>query len=239
MGLYDHWDALAVECDEFHGYAQGRLDEFRAYTEENVCSRVMSAYSSGLGIASPSRLTRYIIRKFKPGRAIKNVKPGQLHEMILYDKDGRPLAIESYDRIPPDGGMTQRSETTYFTVYGGSVWTAVFSENHGWIYDEHYKIVCDDMHRLTGFYQMNAHMQQVYAEEYDYSEIGDGIVTCLFTDYNGKAVNTSKDIPVGFAGSPAIQWRYVIDVDEKGKYAALTTYRNTQGEFVFNEHVEL
>ena len=239
MELYGYWDALSAECDEFHAYAHDRLDEFRIYTEKNVCSQKICTYGGWLGIASPSTLTKFIIRNFKPGKVIKNIKPGQLHRRVLYDNSGKPLAIENYGTLSPDGGLAKRSETIYFTDYKGCVWTAMFYENHRWIQDEHFKIVYDDMQRLRGFYRINAHdSQQVYAEEYDYSRADEGIVVCLFTDYIGKAVHTSKDIPIGFKGSPAIQWRYEINVDDKGRYTALTTYKNTEGGFVFNEHVD-
>ena len=240
MGLYEYWDALSAECDEFHAYAHDRLGEYKARTEKDVCIRKMSTYGRWLSIASPSILTKHIIRNFKTGRPIKSVKPGQLHQIVLYDSEGSPLAIEHYSTLSPDGGLTKRSETTYFTDYGGCVWTAMFYERSGWIQDEHFKIVYDDMQRLKGFYQINAHdSQQVYAEEYDHSKADEGIIVCLFTDYTGQAVHTSKDIPIGFKGSPAIQWRYEMNVDGKGKITALTTYKNTEGEFVFNEHVDI
>ena len=57
MELYGYWDALSAECDEFHAYAHDRLDEFRIYTEKNVCSQKICTYGGWLGIASPSTLT--------------------------------------------------------------------------------------------------------------------------------------------------------------------------------------
>lgn len=238
MNCYDYWDALSAECDDFHDYACYHLEEFKTEFENKKCRKVMSTYGRGLGIASPSKMTKYIIKNYKSGRVIKSVKPGQLYKVTYYDSEDSPLAIESYSQISPDGGYTQRSETRYFVNYGDSIWTALFSES-GLIYNEHYKIKYDDNHRLKGLYQINAgNSLQVMAEEYDYSEIEKGIVTCLFTDYVGKASGTSKDIPIGYKGSPAIQWKYVVNIDEKGKHKAITVYKNINGEFVFNEHVD-
>ena len=238
MNYYEYWDTLSVECDAFHEYASRRLEEFKADLELKKIRKVMSTYGHGLGIVSPSRMTKYIIRNYKCGRVIKNVKPGQLYKVAYYDREDSPLAVESYSQLSPDGGYTQRSETKYFVNYGGSVWTVLFSES-GMICYEHYKIVYDDDHRLKGLYKINAgNSLQVMAEEYDYSEIGQGIVTCIFTDYVGRASGTSKDIPIGYKGAPAIQCKYVVNVDEKGKHKAITTYKNINGEFVFNEHVD-
>ena len=238
MNYYEYWDKLSAECDAFHEYASSRLEEFKADFELKKCRKVLSTYTHGLGIVSPSKMTKYIIRNYKSGRVIKTVKPGQLYEAAYYDNEDNPLAVESYSQLSPDGGYTQRSETRYFVNYGGSVWTAFFSES-GLIYNEHYKIVYDDDHRLKGLYRINAgNSLQVMAEEYDYSEIEQCIVTCLFTDYTGRASGTSKDIPIGYKGSPAIQWKYVLKLDEKGKHKAITTYKNINGEFVFNEHID-
>ena len=238
MNHYEYWDRLSAECDDFHEYAYNHFEDFKTDLEQKKCRKVISTYGRGLGIASPSKMTKYIIKKYKSGKVIKNVKPGQLHKVTYYDSEDAPLAVESYSQLSPDGGYTQRSETRYFVNYGNSVWTALFSER-GMLYNEHYKIVYDDNHRLKGLYQINAGSSlQVMAEEYDYSEIEQGIVKCIFTDYVGKAAGTSKDIPIGYKGSPAIQWKYVVNIDEKGKHKAITVYKNIDGKFVFNEHKE-
>lgn len=239
MNLYEYWDELSDQCDVFHEYAWDHLEEFIAELEQRKCRKVISTYGRELGIASPSRMTKYIVRKHKSGKVIKNVKPGQLYKVTYFDSEGFPLAVESYDAISHNDGEVGRSGTRYFVKYGDSVWTAWFSERGG-LFNEHYKIVYDDEQRLKGFYRMNAgNSLQVMAEEYDYSEIESGIVTCLFTYYVGRLSGSSKDIPIGYKGSPAMQLKYVINVDDKGKYKALTIYKNINGEFVFNEHIEL
>lgn len=238
MNYYEYWDALSTECDAFHEYAWYHLEEFQTELEQKKCKKVISTYFSGLGIASPSKMTKFIIGKYKCGRIIKNVKPGQMYKVTYFDNEGFPIAIESYDSISRNSEYLEKSGTRYFVKYGDSVWTACFY-GEGSLFNEHYKIVYDDEQRLKGFYKMNAgNSLQVMAEEYDYSEIESGLVTCLFTDYVGKSSGSSKNIPIGYKGSPAIQWKYVINVDEKGKYKALTVYKNINGEFVFNEHVD-
>lgn len=238
MNYYEYWDALSTECDAFNEYAWYHLEEFQAELEQKKCKKVISTYFSGLGIASPSKMTKFIIGKYKCGRIIKNVKPGQMYKVTYFDNEGFPIAIESYDSISRNSEYLEKSGTRYFVKYGDSVWTACFY-GEGSLFNEHYKIVYDDEQCLKGFYKMNAgNALQVMAEEYDYSEIESGLVTCLFTDYVGKSSGSSKDIPIGYKGSPAIQWKYVINVDEKGKYKALTVYKNINGEFVFNEHVD-
>ncbi|MBO4524727.1 MAG: hypothetical protein J5723_08620, partial [Ruminococcus sp.] len=190
---YEYWVVFSAECDAFHEYACYHLEEFKTEFENKKIRKVMSTYADGLGIVSPSKMTKYIIKNYRSGRVIKTVKPGQLYEVAYYDNEDNPLAVESYSQLTPDGGYTKRSETKYFVNYGNSVWTALFSER-GMIYNEHYKIVYDNNHRLKGLYQINAgNSLQVMAEEYDYSEIEQGIVTCIFTDYVGKASGTSKD----------------------------------------------
>ncbi|MBO5319542.1 MAG: hypothetical protein J6B01_07060 [Ruminococcus sp.] len=238
MNLYEYWDSLSAECDNFHEYAWNHLDDFITDFEAKRSKKVVSTYFSGLGIASPSKMTKYIIRKYKCGRVIKNVKPGQLYKVTYFDSEGSPLAVENYDEIIRDSADVGRSGTRYFVKYGNAVWTAWFSER-GSLFNEHYKILYDEKQRLKGFYKMNAgNSLQVMAEEYDYSEIESGIVTCLFTNYLGKSSGSSKDIPVGNKGAPAIQWKYVIEVNEKGEYTSLTVYKNINGDFVFNEHVD-
>lgn len=239
MNYYEYWDSLSVECDVFHDYAWNHLEDFLKELEEKKCRKIISTYGRDLGIASPSKMTKYIIRKHKRGRVIKNVKPGQLYKVTYFDSDGFPLAVESYDVASSKSVDVGRSGTRYFVRYGGSVWTAWFSES-GSLFNEHYKIVYDGEQRLKGFYKMNAgNSLQVMSEEYDYSEIESGIVTCLFTYYVGRLSGSSKDIPIGYKGSPATQWKYIINVDEKGKYKELTVYKNINGEFMFNEHVNL
>ncbi|MBP5578235.1 MAG: hypothetical protein J6X56_01940, partial [Ruminococcus sp.] len=169
MNCYEYWDRLSAECDAFHEYARCHLEEFKTEFENKKIIKVMSTYADGLGIVSPSKMTKYIIKNYRSGRVIKTVKPGQLYEVAYYDNEDNPLAVESYSQLMPDGGYTKRSETRYFVNYDDSVWTALFSES-GLIYNEHYKIVYDDDRRLKGLYQINAgNSLQVMAEEYDYS----------------------------------------------------------------------
>ena len=242
MSLYEYWNDLSAECDEFHEYAWQHYDDLRQAFEQKECRKVLSTNSSWLGIASPSKMSKHIIRKYKSGRVIKNIKPGQIYKATYFDSNDEPAAIEYYNIFPPghvDDGIPTKGETLYFTEWHGAVWTAQYYENSYGLINKHFKIVYDEQHRLKGFYCMNAsHSLQVYAEEYDYSEIASGIVTCIFTDYVGRLSGSSPDIPIGFPGSPAIQWKYAARVDEKGNYTALTTYKNTEGKFVQNEHVE-
>ncbi len=239
MNYYEYWDALSNECDDFHEYAWNHFEEFLTELEQNKYRKIISTYGSDLGIASPSKMTKYIVKKHKCGRVIKNVKPGQLYKVTYFDSNDFPLAVESYDVISPNNADVEKSGTRYFVKYGNAVWTAWFSESGG-LFNEHFKIVYDDKQRLKGFYKMNAgNSLQVMAEEYDYSEIESGVVTCIFTYYVGRLSGSSKDVPIGYKGSPATQWKYIINVDEKGKYKALSVYKNINGEFVFNEHVEL
>lgn len=236
MNLYEYWDALSAECNAFHRYARSNYKKIKTDFEHKECRKVISTYSSGLGIASPSKMTKFIIGKYKCGRIIKNVKPGQMYKVTYFDSEGFPLAIENYGSVSRND---KKNTTEYFVKYDNAIWTAWYTEGNVILLSEHYKIVYDDKQRLKGFYKMDTGLSlQVMAEEYDYSEIESGIVTCLFTDYVGKSSGSSKDIPIGYKGSPAIQWKYVINVDEKGKYKALTVYKNINGEFVFNEHVD-
>lgn len=236
MNYYEYWEALSAECDAFHRYARSNYKKIKTEFELKECRKVISTYYCGLGIASPSKMTKFIIGKYKCGRIIKNVKPGQIYKATYFDSDNFPLAIESYGSVSHND---KKNTTRYFVKYDNATWTACYTEGNVILLSEHYKIVYDDKQRLKGFYQMDAGLSlQVMAEEYDYSEIESGIVTCLFTDYIGKLSGSSKNIPIGYKGSPAIQWKYVINVDEKGKYKALTVYKNINGEFVFNEHVD-
>lgn len=236
MNLYEYWDAFSVECDIFHDYASDHLDDFIMDVEKRKYKKVLSTYGRDLGIASPSKLTKHIVGKYKSGRVIKNLKPSQLYKATYFDSAGFPLAVESYDISSSNSVEIGRSGTRYFVQYGDSVWTAWFSES-GSLFNEHFKIVYDDEQRLKGFYKINAgNSLQVMAEEYDYSEIESGIVTCLFTYYVGRLCGSSKDIPIGYKGSPATQQKYIIRIDEKGRYKELTAYKNINGEFVFEKH---
>ena len=53
------------------------LEEFKTEFENKKCRKVMSTYGRGLGIASPSKMTKYIIKNYKSGRVIKSVKSKQ------------------------------------------------------------------------------------------------------------------------------------------------------------------
>ena len=239
MNLYEYWDALCAECDAFHKYAWEReqYERFRSEFAQKNCRKVLSTFGRHLGIASPSVMTKFIINKYKTGRVIKQPKPDQMYQAVYFDGEGEPAAVEDYADMHP-GELCGRSETTYFVKWQDAVWTARYSENRHILDDTHFKIVYDAEHRLTGFYHIDAGNNSLWAEEYDYSEAASGTVTCLFTYYVGKAHGSSKDIPIGFSGSPASQWKYIIEIDEKGTFRAMTTCKNQQGEFVRNEHVD-
>lgn len=242
MELYGYWDDLISQASGFNRYVSSHYYDIVSDAEARKAVKVLSSYSSGLGIASPSKLTNHIVKKYKSGRIIKQPKPSQLYKAIYYDSEGQPVAIESFDKLRSDGELNGKTKTRYFIPYGGAVWTAWFWGEKNVIPDnEHHKIVYDDKNRLKGFYTIGCGpvSHWVSAEEYDHSEIGSGIVTCIFTYYVEHLSGSSKDIPIGYKGSPAIQWKYVINVDENGKYTALTSYKNIEGEFVYNEHTDL
>jgi len=241
MTLYEYWDKLSAECDEFHDYAYMNYKDIKSYFESKKCNcrKVMSTYSSDLGIASPSKMTKYIVKNHKCGWIIKKIKSGQQYEVVCYDGNGLTSVIDLYDYFPNGSSDAQKSSTIYFINYNGSIWTACFSER-GYLSNRHYKIVYDETQRLKGFYEIGAaNSLQVTAEEYDYSKIESGVMTCIYTYYVGRASGASKDIPIGYKGSPATQFKYDVELDEKGRYKAITTYKNVEGEFIFIEHMDL
>lgn len=239
MNLYEYWNAFSEECDAFHEYAQKHLEDFRAMLEQKQCRFVLSTCGSDLGIASPSKMTKYIIGKHKCGRIIKTVKPGQLYEKTYYDSEGNLLAVERFNDISSDTLPAKKGATIFFVEFNGAFWTAEFSEN-GHLFDNHHKIEYDEKHRLKGFYKLYAgHFLYVQAEEYDYSQMESGITICLFTYYAGNATGTSQEIAIGFSGSPATQMKYVAKIGEKGKFTAMDIYKNIKGEFIFQEHKDL
>ena len=93
MNYYEYWDELSNECDDFHEYAWNHLEEFLTELEQNKYRKIISTYGSDLGIASPSKMTKYIVKKHKCGRVIKNVKPGQLYKVTYFDSNDFPLAV--------------------------------------------------------------------------------------------------------------------------------------------------
>lgn len=239
MSLYEYWNAFSDECDAFHAYAQKHLSDFRTIHEQNQCQSILSTCGSDLGIASPSKMTKYILGKHKGGRVIKKVKPGQIYERTYYDSEGYPLAVERFNDISSDTLPAKKGVTIYFVKYNGAIWTAEFSES-GHLFDNHHKIEYDEKKRLKGFYKLYAgHFLYVQAEEYDYSQIESGIMICQFTYYAGNANGTSQEIAIGYSGSPAMQAKYVVKIGEKGKIIAMDIYKNIEGEFVFQEHKAL
>ena len=72
MNLYEYWDSLSAECDNFHEYAWNHLEEFLTELEQNKYRKITSTYGSDLGIASPSKMTKYIV---------KNINAAELSKM--------------------------------------------------------------------------------------------------------------------------------------------------------------
>lgn len=240
MNLYEYWDALCAECDAFHQEMRdpGQYAQLHRELEQNACRNILSTYGYSLGLASPSVMTKFIIKNHKTGRVLRQPKPDQMYQAIWYDADGNPAAIEDYADMHP-GALCTKSETTFFVCRQDAVWTARYSEysSRHTLDSTHFKIVCDAQQRLRGFYKITAGNDSLEAEEYDYSRADEGVVICLYTYYIGKAQGSSKEIPVGFKGSPAVQWKYEIEADETGRFKSLTTFPNKEGVFVRHEHI--
>lgn len=239
MNLYEKWDALCAEADAFHAFARKpeQYEIFRKEAEQNACRKVLSSFPIGFGLASPSVMTKFIIKKQKNGRIIKQPKPGQPYQTIYYDAADNPVIVEDYADLHA-GDDPAKSESTYFVTWHDAVWSARYAENSHRLDNIHYRSVYDEQHRLMTFCKLTAGYNSMWAEEYDYSETQKGIVTCLFTFYAGQAQGSSKNIPIGFSGAPASQWNHIVCVNEAGFLQSMDVYKNIKGEFVFQNHTD-
>lgn len=240
MNYYEKWDTLSKERWQF------RDDMLKKYVGElenahDRCIRkVISTFGRGLGIASPSKFTKYMIGKHSPGRIIKTIKPHTPYQICYYDKNNLPVYMESYDfPSQDDPNVMKRTGITYFISYDNDIWTAYFNAykkdkiNVESMLSGNYKIVRDERGSLRGLYYICGHDTAIiYAEEYDYSEYDNGIINCTFSYYVEGRSGASKDIPTGFKNSPLEQWKYIFYVNEKGKFICFDSYKNKNGEFV-------
>lgn len=240
MNYYEKWDLLGEEKEQFNKYV---IDNYnKIYTElktrqNNYSYFKTTTYPSNLGIASPSKFTKYMVGKYQSGRIIKNIKPEQAYHKIYFDENDLPICIEEYNTIE-SGDYCSKGDTIFFTEYKGNIWTACFQNNGNYFENGMpFKIVKSDNGRLLGLYEIRTSVSTiVYAEEYDYSEIDSNIVWCTYSSYSSGLSGSSKDVPAGAPHSPLDQWKYKIYLNEKGKYTEYDSFFNENGEFVFIGH---
>lgn len=235
--LYEKWDDLADEQKAFYNYILSENKHTELINKKKQCTNIKYAtFFSGLGVVSPSKFTKHIIKGYKPGRFINNYRDGtDFVNKIYFDDNGEPLCIECFCGFEKDDPKVKKAVTeTYFVKYNGCRWTACFFSESGKLFENSncYKIAeKDDL--LLGYYSMQASKGTaiIKAQEFDYSSINDGIVWCLYSDYTEGLSGSSKDIPPGYEHSPLEQWKYKIYLNEKGKNAKYELYKNIEGDF--------
>ena len=235
--LYGKWDALAKEQKEFYNYIICENKHLELINKKESCTNIKYAtFFSDLGVVSPSKFTKHIIKGYKSGRIIKNYQHGMdFVNKIYFEDDGTPLCIECFCGFEKDNPKVKKAVTeTYFVQYNGCIWTVCFFCESGKLFEDNncYKIV-EENGLLLGYYSMQASKGTaiITAQEFDYSAVEDGIVWCLYSDYVEGLSGTSKDIAPGFKNSPMEQWKYKIYLNEKGKYAKYELYKNIEGDF--------